>query len=474
MRLFILMLCCVAGLSACAGLPATPSVSERISQEVNIPKDWMMQVAKTAQAQQQTWWQSFNSAELNRLVETALKHNQDLAAAVYTWQKATLAVTSSQLEQYPSLSGSLSSSVSQPIKQSEQQSTQHQAQFSASYQLDLWQKLATNTQVSIWSANASAEDLLATRLSLIGEVVNAWLNLRYYRDQLALNQAHIQYQEHIVSLVQSQVQAGAVSRLDLLNSRQAVSTLNTTRVNLQAQYQQAQNSLSLLLGQAPSQLNLAPASLNEVALPLISPNLPASLLRQRPDLRAAQYRLQADLGNVTLAERDFYPSINLSASLSGSSEVFARILKNPLGALTASLNLPFLQKTKLDTALKSSKLQYQADLASFRQTLYKAFKDVENALITLNSSEQQATLLSQQLNDAKTIENLTQVRYQAGAESLKTLLDAQQSRRTIESSLLENRHTRLSQRVALYLALGGEARDLQAQLMTPSATVVEK
>lgn len=145
-------------------------------------------------------------------------------------------------------------------------------------------------------------------------------------------------------------------------------------------------------------------------------------------------------------------------------------MKNPLGALTASLDLPFLQKTKLDTALKSSKLQYQADLASFRQTLYKAFKDVENALIALNSSEQKTELLTQQLNEAKTIENLTQIRYQAGAESLKTLLDAQQSRRNIESSVLDNHYARLSQRVTLYLALGGKASELQSTLMEGTAS----
>lgn len=454
MKKIPLVLTLVLLLAGCAGINPIPSVNDTITAEVSIPENWMLATAKNAETRQQAWWQGFDSAELNALVETALANNQDLASAGYTWQKAVIAVDATTEDQDVDFSTDASSSVSKSLKSGDS-TISHSATLGASYQLDLWKKLQATTQTAVWTANASAEDLLATRLSLVGEVVNAWLKVRYYNDQLALNTAQMQYQKKTYNLVKTQVDAGASSKLELASARQTLTALKSTRLTLQSERQQAQNSLSILLGQPPANLLSDTATLNAVAMPAIDAGIPAQILRQRPDLRAAQYRLQSDLGEVAIDERDFYPTISLTGSLSSSSDVLYRILQNPVSALGASISLPFLKQQELEVALKSSKAQYQADLASFRQTLYEAFNDVENALVSLSESEKNAPVLASQLADAETVERLTNIRYRAGAESLKTLLDAQQSRREVEASVLDNRYARLTRRVTLYLALGG-------------------
>lgn len=435
--------------------PITP-VAKVIANDtqITIPENWMLSAAKTAETRQQAWWQDFNSHALNGLVEKALEHNQNLVAAAYTWQKAVLTVEKAEEEQRPTFSVNGDASISQPLKTGNS-AKNYNASLKANYQIDLWDKLQAAEQTAVWTANASAEDVLATRLSLIGEVVNAWLNLCYLNDQLIMNGKQIDYQESIRKILQIQLVEGSVSELDLASTRQVLASLQRTRVTLQSQRQQAQNSLSILLGQPPKEWLPDTVSLSDVAMPDISAGIPAEILRQRPDLRAAQYRLQSDLGQVAIAERDFYPDISLTGSLGGSSDVLYRILQNPIAALGASISLPFLQKTELNIALQSSQIQYQANLASFRQTLYTAFKDVENALTALSESEKSTALLTKQLADAQTVERLTDIRYKEGADSLKTLLDAQQARRTVEQSILDNRYARLSRRVTLYLALGG-------------------
>ncbi len=419
-----------------------------------IPTQWMMAQANAAETHQQAWWQDFHSASLNALVTQALIHNQDLAAAGFTWQQAILGVDSAAQDRRVSVSSNNSVSISKSLDDG-RSSQNHSLNLDASYQVDLWQKLSIAEQTAVWSANASAEDLLATRLSLIGEVVNGWLEVLYLNDQLALNAAEIRYQQQTVNLVQSKLTAGASSRLDLANARQTLTGLENNRITLQSNRQQAQNSLAILLGQPPQTLISDQASLREAGLPEIAAGIPARVLAQRPDLRAAQYRLQTDLGEVAIAERDFYPDISLSGSLSSGSSILREILQNPVAALAGSVSLPFLQYRDHEIALAVSKAQYQGDLASFRQTLYQAFADVENALVALSESEQSARALNAQLTDAKTVERLTQIRYDAGADSLQTLLDAQQARRNVEASVLDNRYQRLTRRVALYLALGG-------------------
>ena len=185
--------------------------------------------------------------------------------------------------------------------------------------------------------------------------------------------------------------------------------------------------------------------------------MPAHLLAQRPDMRAAQYRLQAALADIAVAERDFYPDISLSGSLGSSSQALIRLLQNPVASLGASLSLPFLQQHDKEIALLRNQLGYQKSRQEFEQTLYQAFTDVENALISRDALRDEAQMLQTQLAQAQKIESLTDIRYQAGADSLQDALDARNTRQQAENALLANRLNQLDATVDLYLALGGNS-----------------
>lgn len=448
-------------LTSCTSVGTIDSLQEEIEQKIKIPESWIFAEAKSAEAKNKAWWQEFGSDELNDLVKKALDQNPNLISTAYRWQKSLLEIDGIKSSQLPTLSAGMNAGASERLSNNITAQS-FGFRLGVSYQIDLWGKLALSKQNSIWSANASAEDLLATRLSLIGEVINAWLNLTYLNDQIAFNDEELKFQQKTFDLVKKQVGIGALSDLDLINARQALNALETARIRLQTQKLQAQNNLAFLLGEVPLD-NYAQiqGSLRDIKVPKIDTGIPAELLRQRPDLRAAQYRLQTSLGRIEIAQRDFYPTINLSADLSAGSNFISKIFENPIGAIASSINLPFLQMGNLTKALNSNKLDYEASLIDFKKTLYKAILDVENALLSVAESAKTADILEQQLADTKEVERITKIRYEVGAESLQNLLKSQQARRDMEAKVLESRHTSLMRQVTLYLALGG-TKDPQA------------
>ena len=188
----------------------------------------------------------------------------------------------------------------------------------------------------------------------------------------------------------------------------------------------------------------------------------------RPDLRAAQYRLQQNIGNIQIAERDYYPDLSLGANLSTGADRILQILHNPVAALSANITLPFLNYHKKDIAHREAETGYQQSLASFRQTLYRALGETQNAILNLAQSQQEAQNLQERLAQAKDIEALTRIRYQAGAASLQDVLEKEDATRSVEETLLANRYQQLTRSVTLHLALGGNLQDNESARPQPS------
>ena len=208
-------------------------------------------------------------------------------------------------------------------------------------------------------------------------------------------------------------------------------------------------------------------------MPAIDSGIPAHLLAQRPDLRAAQYRLQQNLGNIVIAERDYYPDLTLGANLGTSANRLLELLHNPIGAITANITLPFLNAHKKELARREAETSYQQNLANYRQTLYRALGETQNAILNLKQSQDEARHLQERLAQAKDIENLTRIRYQAGAASLQDVLDKENATRGVEESLLTNRYEQLTRSLTLHLALGGNLQDNESARPQPSPTARE-
>ncbi|KCB31380.1 outer membrane efflux protein, partial [Bordetella hinzii CA90 BAL1384] len=176
-----------------------------------------------------------------------------------------------------------------------------------------------------------------------------------------------------------------------------------------------------------------------------------------PDLRAAEARLRAAVATTDATRASYYPPLTLTGSLGSASDSLGNLLANPVAALGAGLALPFLNWNQMRLNIRISETDYAILVAQFRQTLYQAMSDVENALSARGQLADRARLLQASLDAAREAERLYEVRYRAGAVALRFWLDAQEKRRAAEVAADENRLQRLRNQVQVYQALGGDA-----------------
>ena len=405
------------------------------------------------------WWTQLGDARLTRLIDDALAQNNDLAAAALRVQQARLQAGLTATNQLPQFGASANINQSRTLGESGTSRSQSLS-GSVNYQLDLFGKLARQTDAAQWEANATEQDRQAAALSLIGTVSSLYWQIGYLNQRIDSAQLSLNNSQKLQQLVQVQYRNGAVSGLDTAQAEQAVASQQSSLAQLEQQRVEAQNALAILFNQspqqqAPQQMADLPNKLPPLSLPTVQAGLPADLLARRPDLRASELRLRKVLATRDATQASYYPSISLTGSLGTSSTNLSDILKNPVLALGAGVSLPFLNQAAMQRDIAIADSQYAEAIVNFRQTLYSALADVDNALS--NQQQLQAQINAQQatLNAAQRSERLYRIQYDNGAVALKFVLDAQESRRQAENALAQIQLNQLNNRVTLYQALGG-------------------
>lgn len=444
----------------CAAMVKTPYEQPTINipQGFENSKATAKQVHADAYADQ--WWTLFNDAQLNSLVNQVLTVNSDLAVAGINLQQARIQAKQSQSQQGIRI-GSAGASVGHRFSLDGDGESSNGISLSypgLSYELDLFGKLANQTEASRWEALATEQDLQATAQSLIATTANLYWQLGYLNERYAVAQQNLISTQKTYDLVRIQYRAGAVSGLDLSSAEQAVQSQRATLSQIDQQKVETRTAIAVLLQQPVQQLNIAePQRLPRNALPQIASGLPAELLSRRPDLKASELRLRKALANKDANKASYYPSISLTGSLStgGTSTSLSNVLSNPAAILGAGLSLPFLQWNDMKRDLKVNELEYEKSIIQYRQTLYEAFADVENALSARNELDKQVALQERNVQLAEKTERLTEVRYRNGAIALKNLLDAQATTRNARLSLVQTKQSQYNAYVTLLQALGG-------------------
>jgi NodT family efflux transporter outer membrane factor (OMF) lipoprotein len=437
--------------SGCAILPR----SEFIAPAVQIPAKWEAQGATgSGLAVKWGWWKDFRDPLLNDLIDRALRTNNDLAAATIKVRRAQLKSGLTDTNLTPSLEISANSGADFDLKHGTVLQS-HGVSAALSYELDLWGKLKSARDADRWEAEATAVDRENTALSLIGTTASSYWQIAYLHEEIAAGEASIAYAEKTLALVRAKYKAGAVSSIDVVEAERTVAAQKGNQTKLNQQLTEARNAMAIIFDQAPGNRVADRQQLPASALPEVQAGLPASLLSQRPDLRAAEMRLRENLANVDATKASFYPSITLTGSLGSSSTSLAGILQNPVGTLGAGLALPFLQWNTAQLNIKIAGSQYEEAVVNFRQTLYQALSEVENALSARLQYENERVELERTLLLARKAEQLAGVRYRMGATGVQAWLDEQERRRSAETALAQNRLNRLVNMVKLYQALGG-------------------
>ena len=438
----------------CAAVVKTPYQAP----EVQIPTDFQQNnhTGLTPQQWSDQWWTLFGDEQLNTLVNHVIAQNSDLAVAGITLKQARLQAKLTENQQGLRVGASASTGHSFNLNSGDDNAKGVSLNGNVSYEMDLFGKLANQSEAARWEALATEQDLQATAQSMIATTCNLYWQLGYLNERMTVAQQNLATSNQLLKLVETQYKAGAVSGLELTQAQQSVQSQQAALSQLRQQQLENKTALAVLLHQPVQQLKITePKALPHIQLPVIDAGLPAEILSRRPDLQAAELRLRKALANKDASKASYYPSIGLTGSLGTSSTSLTHLLKNPLLSLGANLSFPFLQYNDMQRNLEISELQYERSIIDYRKTLYQAFADVEKALSNRIEINQQVQHQQKTLELAEKSAQLNEVRYRYGAIALKNVLDAQESVRNAKISLSQMRYNQYNAYVTLMQALGG-------------------
>lgn len=416
------------------------------------------EAASGMDAVQPDWWNSFAAPELAALVEQAVAGNADLTIAAERVRQAELAMRNAGASLFPSLSGGVSTSDRyNDAPGSAGSSTGASAlSLSASYEIDLWGRLAANVDSASASLQASRYDLQTVRLSVAGGVANAYFQVLALRVRLTIAQENLAIAERVFNVVQARYRNGAASALDVSRQRSTVLGQRAAIEPLQVQERQAVTALAILLGRYPQGFQVTGMPLDALAVPAVAAGLPSDLLLRRPDLASAEAQLLAADANVTAARAALLPSIQLSGS-TGLASAALLSLANPsfsLG-LTASVAQTLFDGGRLRNQVLINESQRRVLLENYRQSIHVALKEVEDSLANIARNRGQEEAQRAIRDEAQRSLRLAELRYREGVDDLLSTLDAQRTLFAAQDQLAQQRLARLTSAVDLYKALGG-------------------
>lgn len=424
---------------------------------ISVPAGWQMQdTGSSYLANVPHWWDHFNDPQLSQLISQMLVTNNDLAKAGLQLQLARVSAGLTNTNLTPNATAGGEASNSKNTRRNTSSKESYNASFSLSYELDLWGKLARSREQSEWLVNASEQDKQATALSLIGQTAQFYWQLANLNQQIDNQQQSVEIARQTQSLVNARFEAGAIGQMDNLQAEQSVIIKENRLKDLQEQRAETRNALAILFNRPPSSQVAERRTLPESVAVSVPATLPVEMIASRPDIQAAEWRLRSALAGTEVARLSFYPTLSLSAGLSSGSALFSQWFSQPTRTLGSAVALPFIEWNKVSLTIEQSDLNAKQAEVTFRDTVYKALKDVDNALAQRLNAQSQMDSQQRNLSLGQQRLALATQQYAVGAVSFQSLLDAQDALLDGQNSLLTQRYNYLNATMQLWLALGGE------------------
>jgi NodT family efflux transporter outer membrane factor (OMF) lipoprotein len=405
------------------------------------------------------WWQSFGSPELTALIKQSLAQSYNIAAAAARIDEARAAAEVAGAPLYPSLvvGGTIDRSHSFNVGAARSQTGRSQSLFAqASYEIDFWGKNRAIADSAAALTQATAFDGETIAVTLTASVADAYFQVVSLAERLRLAQDIAASARRILALIEQQAAGGIASNLQIQQQLNQVATFDAAIPALQQQWEQTLHLLAVLTGGIPEGFSVQGQSLNGISLPEVQADMPAALLSQRPDIRAAEARLVSTNFDVGAARAAFYPSLVLTAQGGVALGTLSHL--SPATALTdiaASLVQPVFSGGRLEGQLRFDRAHLVELATAYRQTVVVAFQDVEDALTAaarlkeLEASDQVA------VDAARRASELANAQFRLGTIDFLTVLTSERTLYQAEDTLLQVRLQRLQAAVGLFRALGG-------------------
>jgi NodT family efflux transporter outer membrane factor (OMF) lipoprotein len=414
-----------------------------------------------------SWWEVFGDAQLNTLEAQVDVSNQTLKAAEARVREARALVQQARAGLFPTVSANASATRSGgggtsrgaslgTGNSSRGPSNNYNLALDASWELDLWGRVRRSIESSEASAQASAGDLGAAKLSAQAELAQDYLLLRVQDADLRLLNDTVGAYQRSLQLTRNQYAAGVAGRSDVVQAETQLKSTQAQALDAGIQRAQLEHAIAILIGKAPAEFSL-PALQIEAKFPDIPTGLPSELLERRPDIAAAERRAAAANAQIGVAEAAFFPAVTLSATGGFQSSLIGELLSVPsrywsLGAALAQVVFDAgLRRAQTDQAIAA----YDESVANYRQTVLTAFQDVEDNLAALRILEQESSVQDEAVKAAREALAIVLNQYRAGTANYLAVIVIQAATLNNERTAITILGRRLTASVALIKALGG-------------------
>lgn len=326
-----------------------------------------------------------------------------------------------------------------------------------SWELDVWGRLRDRKSAALGDVQVAEETLEGVRLSLVANVCLAYFDVVEAELQRVLAVETVESFQATESVITRRFENGTSQALDLRLIRSQLSGAHAARVNREQQLDVAMRNLKLLLGDYPD----TEAALSFDDFPEITNGIPvgmpSELLSRRPDLKAAERRLAAASVRVSEAKKALLPAISLTGSYGTTSDQLSDLLDHSFSiwSLAGNVVQPIFQGRRLQAGVRRAEALAEQRVAEYGQATLTAFKEVEQALAAGTFLDERLEYLQVTAEELRAAESLAWDQYQRGLTDIITVLDTQRRAFDAESAYLSAQEQRLTNRVQLYLALGG-------------------
>jgi len=410
------------------------------------------------------WWERFADDTTAEIVTKALENNYDLKAAAARVLQAQASLAQARGKQLPEISYGLSrdrrkTSFDFGGGRMSALTTTYSQNFSVSYILDLFGKLK-RTERAAWAdmlaAGANEQALINT---IIASVINSRINIATLQRRLEIANANTQSRQSTLNIVERRYKQGLVGPVDVRLARENLAASQSTQTSVELSLATAHHSLDVLLGRRPGSSQTLPDTLAD--LPDLQPipvGLPASLLDRRSDIISAEMSLKGASERIGVSIAQLYPDLTLTGTYGGSAGTLRDIFRHEAEVYGLIMNLaqPIFKGGQLKAAIDSSKARYQELAANYAQTILIALREVEDALVTEQKLKIQLGQVRLRFTEAKAAEDLSRDRYSRGVETILIVLESERRRRDAEENLALLKGQIWTNRVNLFLALGGD------------------
>ena len=421
------------------------------------------QTAGTAVPPAGKWWQAFGDATLDGLEEQVAGGNFDLAAATARYEQARGLVRQARSDLYPEIglgasAGRQRVSAGRPLSPTDSAATYSVATVGPSldYEVDLFGRVRNSIRANTAAAQASEADIAGLRLGLQAQLATAYFDMRGLDARIVLLRETVTAFERAFRLTDTRHRGGIASGIDVSRAQSQLSSARAELSSVAIARQRDEHAIAVLTGRPPAEVTIAVVD-RQLAPPAIPAGLPSTLVERRPDIAAAERRVAAANARIGVARAALFPSLTLGASggfqaatgalFSASNTFWA------LGPVSAALAV--FDGGRRRAGVRIARADYDETVATYRQTVLDAFREVEDDLSAQRLLAAQEKDQHVAADAAARTRDLALTRYRDGAADYLDVVTAQTAALDAQRALLDLRSRQLQTATDTIRALGG-------------------